>query len=329
VDHSRSLYGVPSVAGPGSWAQPTDAGLMEVGVREVNAIEVDLVDLAGVPVPANEIVVGEPDHGIRSGETARRAPPASRGRASSRLLFARGLRSAAKMHLPPAARAAASVTRPGKARPHPPHVRSRGRGPDHEGVVRIGDNHRPWLERSAGSPPALGDLPDLVVAVQLVTAQIEQDNGCWLDLPRHQTEPSLVDLEHCSGARSPTSQRRGEPRRQVGTRRIGYHLLTTCRRQRSGQQFGCRGLAVGARYKHDPPASGETRQCLGFQCQDDVPTDNRPAATTSHPRQGSNAGACEGRKVRSRGQLDGRRHPAASLGGLHRPKLWPGWHRSL
>ena len=98
------------------------------------------------------------------------------------------------------------------------------RRPGHEGVVCVGDHYQTWGGLLTCVAPSLGDLAHLVVAVQLVAAQVEQYEQLWPSLGTYSGQPRFVDLEYRRSTRRAGGQCRSQARWQVGSQQVRHYV---------------------------------------------------------------------------------------------------------
>ena len=119
-----------------------------------------------------------------------------------------------------AARAPGGVGRPRLAGAHPGHVGGRAGSPGHQRIVGVGHHGDRRVGHEDG-PPAGGQAADLVVAVELVAAQVEQQDDVGRGGVDHPAQPGLVDFEHGPSAGAGPGQGGGQAGREVGAEDVG------------------------------------------------------------------------------------------------------------
>ena len=87
-----------------------------------------------------------------------------------------------------------------------------------EGVVGVRDERRGAVEGRHGVPPALGDVLELAVAVELVSEEVAEAYGAGPHAAHHLREHELVDLEQPEIGTVRCEERRGDARCQVRAR---------------------------------------------------------------------------------------------------------------
>ncbi len=198
-----------------------------------------------------------------------------------------------------ALRAHRGIGRPRRAGRDPGDVVGRLGRPDHQGVVGVGHHVRgacrdrgggavgsggvPGAQLPEHGPPAAADDADLAVAVELVTAEVEQHDHGGPELGGDHRQRRLVDLEGDAGAPQVVREGGHHAGAQVGPRGVGDHAAPGP--EGGGEQVGGGGLAVGARDGCDPAALGEVRDGVLVEPEPDVAADDGAAAAqlAGHP----------------------------------------------
>ena len=217
----------------------------------------------------------------RAGKTTRGALPAACWRDRPRKDL--------KNNRATALRATRGVAVPAQPGTNPRHPFRGTRCPRDEGVVGVGHYHSLRRQLLAGVAPALRYLAHLVVAVELVAAQVEQDQHRRAHAGSHLWEPCLVDLEDGGRTRLSSRQRGGQAGRQVGPEEVRNDWALTAATHSAGQQFGRGRLAVGPRDKRYLPARREPLESQRVDRKDGVAPNDRSRTATSGPGESTEA----------------------------------------
>ena len=228
---------------------------------------------------------GQPDIGLGAGKAAFLAAPV--------------IGAFTEKDRPAAVGAPGGIVAPAQAGADPYDSCRLARRPCHQGVVGVGHDHSP-SGLQARLAPTLGDVADLVVAVELVAAQVEQHEHRRPDLRRHPAQPRLVHLQYGGCPGRPGGQCSSQARGHVGAQQVGDHRATPaigCGQAR-GQELGSGRLAIGARDQHDLAAAGQHAKRGGVDGEDGVPADDRTRPAPSGPGKSAGAAAHHHRQAR-------------------------------
>ncbi len=179
-------------------------------------------------------------------------------------------------------------------------------------VVGVHDRPRGRVEVENGSAPALGDVLELPVAVELVAEEVAEADGLGPHPPRDVGESTLVDLEEAEVRALLLQERRGHPGDEVrsGTVVREGHLA----RQDLGDHRGGRRLAVGCRDERRPEgeAARELPDRAGVDGGEDLSRNRRPAALSGDSGEPSGSAG--------EGDFEAQAHGGQSTGGLRSPE---------
>ena len=188
-----------------------------------------------------------------------------------------------------ALRATGGVVAPAQAGTNPRHPLRGTRRPRDQGVVGVGHDHGPRRQLFAGLAPALRYLAHLVVAVELVAAQVEQDQH----RRAHAGPPPWAARPRPPPARrwhpAPSRQRGGQAGGQVGPQEVRNHWALTAGTDGAGQQLGRGRLAVGPRDQHYLPARREPLERQRVDREDGVAPDDRARTAAGGPGESTEA----------------------------------------
>ena len=161
------------------------------------------------------------------------------------------------------------VSGPARLGVHPDDLTSLLAHPHDEWVAGIGDHCRAMLGGPLqGSAPVASQEGQFVVTVELVTAEVEQDQYFRVAHRDDVGDDSLVGLQHGDGGVRGFSQGRDDAVMQVGPIGIGDDVSLAVRSpsfHRGGEEMGRRGLAVGAGDTGDATVCQQLGQGAGSQ----------------------------------------------------------------
>ena len=225
------------------------------------------------PQVEGEVEVGPPDAtlghapgGRRAGEAAGRAGPVV---AVPTQPDAAGPADLA-VHVPP------------QSARHPDDVAIVADGPGHEGVIGVGDDRARPGDGGERRLPVAGERLAPHPALQVVAAQVHEEDRPWSRRLRDRAEVALVRLEDGERGAAVRVQRRDEALRHVGPGRVVGDGAG--RPQGLREQPARRALAVRRRDEGNLAARGEPAQGIGVDPEGDATAHRGPPAAAEAAR---------------------------------------------
>ena len=162
-----------------------------------------------------------------------------------------------------------------------PRVRERG----HLRVVGVQDEHGGGGEVDGGGPPAVGDVLELAVAVELVAEEIPEADGPWPHPRSDLGQRCLVDLEEPELGAACHEQGGGDARDEVGAGVVVGESNAPA--QDLGRHRCRRRLAVRRGYERRPlrQPCREPVDRARVDLPQELPGNSRAAAAAREPRQ--------------------------------------------
>jgi len=130
-----------------------------------------------------------------------------------------------------------------------------------------------------GHPPGASERFDLVVTVELVAAEVQKHQDLGTGVGDHVGHHTLIGLEDGDVGRRPLAQGRGDAVVQVGAVGVGDEPLgvrSQSATDRSCQQVGRRGLAIGAGDGEHPASLQELCEGVRSEAGEHLATDGCP-----------------------------------------------------
>ena len=180
----------------------------------------------------------------------------------------------------------------------PTHVVDAFHAPRHVRIIGDGHNRGPGArERTL---PARRQPAHLVIAVELVAAQLAEDDHIGIELGRRLHERTFVGLEHRVGGIGSGGERLDQSGHEVRAARVVRHDAT--RATERGREHGSgAGLAVRRRHEHDAAPGREVVSHRRGHPQHHASRDLHTVASTRRARQparGEPERGCEPRATR-------------------------------